>query len=51
MVSPKPQNQMPHSQLTHIICICEQSIQFLAKGCDLTPKEIKQVTVISQVAK
>lgn len=35
---PKPQNQMPHSWLTHNICMCEQHLQFQAKGCHLRPK-------------
>lgn len=37
--------------LTHSICVCEQSFQFQAKGCNLTPKETRQVTAMSQAVR
>lgn len=52
MVSPKPQNQMPHSCLMHNICMCEQNFQFQANGCNLnTPKETRQETAINQAVR
>lgn len=35
MGPPKSQNLMPYSWLTYSICMCEQSLQFQVKGCNL----------------